>query len=59
MIPYEAMKIKDWSFEYNNFVSANKNKKKSVNRWFPILEGFSNDFVESIIREQEKITCFV
>ncbi|MEK5435245.1 MULTISPECIES: DNA methyltransferase [Paenibacillus] len=58
MIPYEAMKIKDWSFEYNNFVSANKNKKKSVNRWFPILEGFSNDFVESIIREQEKNNLF-
>ncbi|MCP1312589.1 DNA methyltransferase [Paenibacillus tyrfis] len=52
MLSYNATKIIDWSSEYLNYVSAVKNKGKSVNRWFPILEGFSNSFVESIIREQ-------
>lgn len=50
---YNAVKIVDWSNEYLNFVNANRNKKNSVNRWYPILEGFSNSFVESIIREQD------
>ncbi|ACS98972.1 hypothetical protein [Paenibacillus sp. JDR-2] len=54
MKTYRSVKIKDWSTEYKGFVSANKNKKKSVNRWYPILEGFSNSFVESVINEQCK-----
>ncbi|MFP3392013.1 hypothetical protein [Brevibacillus sp. SIMBA_040] len=59
MLSFNAAKIANWSEEYLNFVNANKNKKKSVNRWYPILEGFSHSFVESIIKEQKAgpITC--
>ncbi|MEK8127864.1 hypothetical protein WMW72_08135 [Paenibacillus filicis] len=59
MLSFNATKITNWSDEYLNFVSANKNKRKSVNRWYPILEGFSNSFVESILEEQNStnITC--
>lgn len=59
MLSYNATKIINWSEEYLDFVNANKNKAKSVNRWYPILEGFSNSFVESIIKEQNNgsITC--
>ncbi|MBE9917856.1 site-specific DNA-methyltransferase [Paenibacillus donghaensis] len=59
MLTFSATKITNWSNEYLDYVSANKNKNKSVNRWYPILEGFSNGFVESILNEQERtnITC--
>ncbi|MGW9127673.1 hypothetical protein ACWGPW_22040 [Paenibacillus chitinolyticus] len=49
---YNAAKIIDWSQNYSNFVSANRNKVKSINRWYPILEGYSNAFVESVVSEQ-------
>ncbi|WP_391571349.1 hypothetical protein [Cohnella sp.] len=59
MKSYGTTKIIDWTLEYSNFLSANKNKEKTINRWFPILEGYSSDFVESVIQEQEKdvLTC--
>lgn len=51
---FSETKINNWSSEYEWIVNANKNKGSSVNRWYPILEGFSNKFVELIIKEQQK-----
>lgn len=59
MISFNATKISDWSDQYGNYLSASRNKDISINRWYPILEGYSSEFVKSIFREQtrEKITC--
>lgn len=46
--------VTNWDEIYNNKVSAFNNKNKSINRWYPILEGFSNKFVEIVIKEQDK-----
>lgn len=46
--------ITNWEKEYSHLVSAFENKSKTVNRWYPILEGFSTNFVESIINEQKE-----
>lgn len=46
--------ISDWSHVYNASVNSGMNKTGSINRWYPILEGFSNDFVNNILKEQNK-----
>lgn len=47
--------ISDWSAFYGNKVSASENKELNVNKWYPILEGFSSDFVQIILNEQETL----
>jgi methylase of polypeptide subunit release factors len=49
-----------WLSKYGNLVNYSENKMIPINRWYPLLEGFSFGFVESIISEQKKIPklCF-
>jgi Adenine-specific DNA methylase containing a Zn-ribbon len=54
MREFAEIKISDWQDKYSSRINASNNKDNSVNRWFPILEGFSHDFVESIIAEQSE-----
>lgn len=55
LIQNKQVNITDWNETYSSLVSATKNKKNTVNRWYPILEGYSTDFVEAIINEQEEM----
>ncbi|GAX88427.1 DNA methyltransferase [Effusibacillus lacus] len=51
----DSLSLSDWMEFYNDKVSASKNKKRKINRWYPILEGFSNNFVELVLKEQENM----
>lgn len=59
LLQKKHVNITDWNDIYSNLVSATKNKNNSVNRWYPILEGFSTEFVENVINEQREkpIVC--
>ncbi|MEQ9265041.1 MAG: hypothetical protein RLN81_07475 [Balneolaceae bacterium] len=51
--------IKDYSSTYGELVTFNTNNNRSHHRWYPLVEGFSFEFVRAIIGEQEKLpkTC--
>lgn len=54
MLVQKKVNITDWNETYSGLVSATKNKNNTVNRWYPILEGYSTDFVEAVIKEQKE-----
>lgn len=55
LVQNKRVEITDWNSTYSNLVSAAKNKSRVVNRWYPILEGYSTNFVELVLDEQEEI----
>lgn len=58
MLKQEKLEITNWINFYKNVVNATNNKDSAINRWYPVLEGFSNHFVQSILEEQDKeIRC--
>lgn len=40
--------------QYNRIMQFNKNKDVSVHRWYPFVEGYSKEFINSVVDEQEK-----
>lgn len=47
----KLIKIKNCIKKYNNEVHFRNNKNESIHRWYPFVEGFSSNFVKSIIDE--------
>lgn len=40
--------------KYGRIMQFNKNKKESFHRWYPFVEGYSREFIQSIIEEMDK-----
>lgn len=43
--------IKDYSKIYDSIMQFNKNKTVSIHQWYPFVEGYSKEFIESILDE--------
>lgn len=48
-------KIKNYTKEYNSIMHFSRNKPKYIHRWFPFVEGYSTDFIDSILKENSSI----
>ena len=44
----------DYYQEYGRIMQFNKNKKEPIHRWYPFVEGYSKEFIKSIIDEVNK-----
>lgn len=44
----------DYYQEYGRIMQFNKNKKEPIHRWYPFVEGYSKEFIKSIIEEVNK-----
>lgn len=44
----------DYKEKYGRIMQFGKNKKVPIHRWYPFVEGYSREFIESIIDEQEE-----
>ncbi|MDD2229187.1 MAG: hypothetical protein PHY48_07245 [Candidatus Cloacimonetes bacterium] len=51
--------ISDYSKVYGKVMDFNLNKAERVHRWFPFVEGYSVEFINSVLSEQEtdNIVC--
>lgn len=47
--------IKDYSSIYDSIMQFNKNKTVSIHQWYPFVEGYSKEFIESILEEIDYI----
>ena len=47
-------KYVDYYQEYGRIMQFNKNKKEPIHRWYPFVEGYSKEFIKSIIEEVNK-----
>lgn len=47
-------KYVDYYQEYGRIMQFNKNKKEPIHRWYPFVEGYSKEFIKSIIGEVNK-----
>lgn len=47
-------KYVDYYQEYGRIMQFNKNKKEPIHRWYPFVEGYSKEFIKSIIDEVDK-----
>lgn len=47
-------KYVDYYQEYGRIMQFNKNKKEPIHRWYPFVEGYSKEFIKSIIDEVNK-----
>lgn len=47
----KLIKIKNYIKKYNNEIHFRNNKNEPIHRWYPFVEGFSSNFVKSIIDE--------
>jgi len=47
------LNFKDYTNQYSNLVTFTPNKNTPIHRWYPLVEGYSTDFVRNIIEEQE------
>lgn len=43
----------DYEEDYGRIMHFGKNKKLPIHRWYPFVEGYSKEFIESIINEQK------
>lgn len=41
----------DYFKTYGRIMQFNKNKKEAIHRWYPFVEGYSREFIQSIITE--------
>lgn len=39
---------------YGRIMQFNKNKREPIHRWYPFVEGYSKEFIESILKEMTK-----
>ncbi len=44
----------DYYQKYGRIMQFNKNKKEPIHRWYPFVEGYSKEFIKSIIDEVNK-----
>lgn len=44
---------KNYTKYYGRVMQFGKNKKESIHRWYPFVEGYSREFIESIVAEQD------
>lgn len=44
----------DYYQTYGRIMQFNKNKKEPIHRWYPFVEGYSREFIESILNEMTK-----
>lgn len=47
------MNFKDYTNQYSNLVTFTPNKNTPIHSWYPLVEGYSKDFVKNIIDEQK------
>lgn len=43
--------ISDYTSVYDSIMQFNKNKTVSIHQWYPFVEGYSKEFIESILNE--------
>jgi DNA modification methylase len=43
--------IKDYSEVYDSIMQFNKNKTVSIHQWYPFVEGYSKEFIDSILED--------
>jgi DNA modification methylase len=43
--------VKDFSTVYDSIMQFNKNKSVSIHQWYPFVEGYSKEFIDSILDE--------
>lgn len=48
-------KYVDYTEEYDRIMQFGKNKSTPVHRWYPFVEGYSKEFIQSIVEEQKYI----
>lgn len=49
---------RDYFELYDRIMQFNKNKAEPIHRWYPFVEGYSKEFIQSIVNEQhEKVEC--
>ena len=50
---------KDYTETYGRIMQFNKNKQEPIHRWYPFVEGYSKEFIQSIITENKdkNINC--
>lgn len=46
----------DFLEQYGRIMQFNKNKTEPFHRWYPFVEGYSKEFIQSIIQEMNKST---
>ncbi|CYV89186.1 TPA: DNA adenine methylase [Streptococcus suis 92-1400] len=44
----------DYTDKYDRIMQFNKNKDVSIHRWYPFVEGYSSEFINSIVDEQSQ-----
>lgn len=44
----------DYKSTYGRIMQFNKNKREPIHRWYPFVEGYSREFIKSIIDEMPK-----
>lgn len=44
----------DYYAKYGRIMQFNKNKKEPIHRWYPFVEGYSKEFIQSILREMSR-----
>lgn len=44
----------DYFQKYGRIMQFNKNKKESFHRWYPFVEGYSREFIQSIVKEMDR-----
>lgn len=49
----------DYYKTYGRIMQFNKNKKEPIHRWYPFVEGYSKEFIQSILEEmnREHLVC--
>lgn len=47
-------KYTDYFEAYGRIMQFNKNKTEPFHRWYPFVEGYSREFIQSIIKENGK-----
>lgn len=53
-------KYTDYLNEYGRIMQFNKNKSEPYHRWYSFVEGYSKEFIQSIIKEipqKDNIVC--
>ncbi len=45
---------KDYYEKYGRIMQFNKNKKEPIHRWYPFVEGYSKEFIQSILSEMNR-----
>lgn len=46
-----AFKIVDYTDKYKSIMQFNKNKSVPIHQWYPFVEGYSKEFIQSILDE--------